>query len=187
MKYRSKCKVCGACPHGRQRSVCKECGGASICEHGRQRSKCKEGGGSQICEHGRERFQCKSAVGLRSASTVVYALMQGVRWCINLRARPSALLLQGVRRVCNLRAWSSALSLQGLSRRTAVIKHPLTTIIFTTRTCREAWKEKNFLELVRSLINDNRGDALRAASSLTSNSIHHRTHLSVRRVSPNNP
>ena len=34
---------------------------------------------------------------------------------------------------------------------------------------------------------DNRGDALRATSSLTSNSIHHRTHLSVRRVSPNNP
>ena len=27
VKYRSKCKVCGACPHGRQRSQCKECGG----------------------------------------------------------------------------------------------------------------------------------------------------------------
>ena len=30
------------CEHGRQRSQCKECGGASICEHGRQRSQCKE-------------------------------------------------------------------------------------------------------------------------------------------------
>ena len=42
VKYRSHCKVCGACPHGRRRSLCKECGGGSICEHGRQRSKCKE-------------------------------------------------------------------------------------------------------------------------------------------------
>ena len=30
------------CEHGRQRSQCKECGGASICEHGRRRSNCKE-------------------------------------------------------------------------------------------------------------------------------------------------
>ena len=27
VKPRSKCKVCSACPHGRQRSNCKECGG----------------------------------------------------------------------------------------------------------------------------------------------------------------
>ena len=46
---------------------CKECGGASICEHGRRRSRCKECGGGSICEHGRAR----SAVGLKSASTVV--------------------------------------------------------------------------------------------------------------------
>ena len=31
VKYRSKCKVCGACPHGRQRTRCKECGGSGIC------------------------------------------------------------------------------------------------------------------------------------------------------------
>ena len=59
VKYRSKCKVCSACPHGKQPSRCKECGGASICQHGRQRSKCKECGGSQICEHGRVRSTCK--------------------------------------------------------------------------------------------------------------------------------
>ena len=34
------------CPHGRRRSLCKECGGSGICEHGRQRSRCKECGGS---------------------------------------------------------------------------------------------------------------------------------------------
>ena len=42
VKYRSQCKVCGACPHGNRRSRCKECGGSGICEHGRERSKCKE-------------------------------------------------------------------------------------------------------------------------------------------------
>ena len=59
VKYRSNCKVCGACPHGRQRRLCKECGGGSICEHGRRRSRCKECGGSGICEHGRRRSRCK--------------------------------------------------------------------------------------------------------------------------------
>ena len=67
VKYRSTCKVCSACPHGKRalgarsgvsrvhsrRSQCKECGGSAFCEHGRQRSKCKECGGSGICEHGR--------------------------------------------------------------------------------------------------------------------------------------
>ena len=59
VKYRSQCKVCRKCEHGRRRTNCKECGGGSICEHGRERSKCKECGGSQICEHGRERCKCK--------------------------------------------------------------------------------------------------------------------------------
>ena len=63
VKYRSKCKVCNGCPHGRQRTQCKECGGKGICEHGRQRSRCKECGGSQICEHDRVRSQCKECGG----------------------------------------------------------------------------------------------------------------------------
>ena len=63
VKPRSNCKVCIACPHGRRRSKCKECGGASICEHGRQRPKCKECGGSGICEHGRQRYNCKECGG----------------------------------------------------------------------------------------------------------------------------
>jgi hypothetical protein len=63
VKYRSKCKVCGACPHGRQRRECKECGGSAICEHGRVRSQCKECGGASICEHGRVRSQCKECGG----------------------------------------------------------------------------------------------------------------------------
>ena len=63
VKHRSKCKVCGACPHGRRRSQCKECGGSQICEHGRERHRCKECGGSGICEHGRRRHECKECGG----------------------------------------------------------------------------------------------------------------------------
>ena len=63
VKYRSWCKVCGACPHGRKRSTCKECGGKGICEHGRRRAQCKECGGSAICEHGRVRSRCKECGG----------------------------------------------------------------------------------------------------------------------------
>ena len=63
VKYRSNCKVCSACPHGKRRSQCKECGGGSICEHGRIRYHCKECGGSGICEHGRQRSQCKECGG----------------------------------------------------------------------------------------------------------------------------
>ena len=59
VKQRSKCKVCSACPHGRWRFQCKECGGSGICEHGRRRYECKECGGSSICEHGRLRPKCK--------------------------------------------------------------------------------------------------------------------------------
>ena len=63
VKPRSRCKVCSACPHGRQRTRCKECGGKGICEHGRKRSKCKECGGGSICEHGRVRSVCKECGG----------------------------------------------------------------------------------------------------------------------------
>jgi len=63
VKYRSNCKVCSACPHGRRRYDCKECGGKGTCEHGRKHSKCKECGGSEICEHGRERTRCKECGG----------------------------------------------------------------------------------------------------------------------------
>ena len=65
-RQRSQCKECGGsglCEHGRRRSQCKECGGSGICEHGRQRSKCKECGGGGICEHGRERSRCKDCGG----------------------------------------------------------------------------------------------------------------------------
>ena len=66
VKKRSNCKACSGCPHGRQRSKCKECGGGSICEHSRRRSVCKECGGAGICEHGRQRSKCKECHAVKS-------------------------------------------------------------------------------------------------------------------------
>ena len=51
------------CPHGRQKSQCRECGGAGICEHGRRRSECGKCGGASICEHDRVRNRCKACGG----------------------------------------------------------------------------------------------------------------------------
>jgi hypothetical protein len=65
-KRRSRCKDCGGasiCEHGRQRSVCKDCGGSSFCEHGKIKSVCKECGGGSICEHGKIRSVCKECGG----------------------------------------------------------------------------------------------------------------------------
>ena len=65
-RLRSQCKDCGGasiCEHGRVRSKCKDCGGATICEHGRQRGQCKDCGGATICEHGRQRNSCKDCGG----------------------------------------------------------------------------------------------------------------------------
>jgi hypothetical protein len=61
-RQRSRCKECGGasiCPHQRLRSQCKECGGAGICPHQRRRSTCKECGGASICPHQRIRSRCK--------------------------------------------------------------------------------------------------------------------------------
>ena len=39
VKYRSNCKVCSACPHGRRRSQVQGVRWVGICEHGRMRSR----------------------------------------------------------------------------------------------------------------------------------------------------
>lgn len=53
----------GRCPHGRRRSLCKECGGTGICQHDRRRQRCKDCGGNQICEHNRVKSKCKDCGG----------------------------------------------------------------------------------------------------------------------------
>jgi len=69
----------GQCPHKRQRSRCKECGGAGLCEHQRRKSRCKDCGGAEICEHQRIRRQCKVCRHLRPhSSTLQLALVPSV-------------------------------------------------------------------------------------------------------------
>ncbi|ACO64713.1 predicted protein [Micromonas commoda] len=62
-RWRSKCKTCSACPHGRHRYLCVECGGIAVCEHDRERESCAECGGSGICTHGRRRSTCVDCGG----------------------------------------------------------------------------------------------------------------------------
>jgi hypothetical protein len=76
VKYRSNCKVCSACPHGRRRSQCKECGGSGICKHGRERTTVQGvrwGIDMLSTVVVRSKVQ-RSAVGHKYASTVVSAL-----------------------------------------------------------------------------------------------------------------
>ena len=46
------------CPHGKRKTCCVECGGASICSHGKQKSRCVDCGGVGICEHEKIRSRC---------------------------------------------------------------------------------------------------------------------------------
>ena len=61
-KNKSICKDCGGsgiCSHDKNIKICKECGGSSLCPHNIQKQYCKECGGSGICEHKIERRHCK--------------------------------------------------------------------------------------------------------------------------------
>jgi len=65
-KQKSKCKECGGaeiCKHDKRKSQCKECGGSQICKHDKQKSQCKECGGSQICKHDKQKSKCKECGG----------------------------------------------------------------------------------------------------------------------------
>jgi hypothetical protein len=65
-RQRSRCKECGGsgiCEHNRQRSVCNLCGGSGICKHSRVKAQCKQCDGSGICEHNRQRSVCKLCGG----------------------------------------------------------------------------------------------------------------------------
>lgn len=66
-RQKNLCKECGGasiCEHGTRKRICKDCDGASICEHGRQKSNCKECAGASICEHNRRKIQCKECGGI---------------------------------------------------------------------------------------------------------------------------
>ena len=59
LDYQKHWQLKNKCEHNRQKSICKECGGASICEHNREKRICKECSGSSICEHNRIKYRCK--------------------------------------------------------------------------------------------------------------------------------
>jgi len=40
------------CVHGKNKQICKECGGSAYCEHNKLKQQCKECGSSAYCEHG---------------------------------------------------------------------------------------------------------------------------------------
>ncbi|KAJ3218114.1 hypothetical protein HK099_005189 [Clydaea vesicula] len=59
-----RCRECHGfgCPHGRQRSRCKDCGGSEICIHSKVKYHCKECKGSGICEHGKQKLHCRPCI-----------------------------------------------------------------------------------------------------------------------------
>ena len=85
-----------ACPHGRRRIQCKECGGSSICPHNRQRSQCKECGGSNICEHGKIRNNCtKCYTSEQMLASGTYCFI-----CYCTRLHPLRMLKKGGSGIC---------------------------------------------------------------------------------------
>jgi hypothetical protein len=51
------------CPHGKQKSVCVDCGGVGICVHNKRRERCVDCGGVGICLHGIQKETCKPCGG----------------------------------------------------------------------------------------------------------------------------
>ena len=96
-------KPLSLCPHQRERSLCKECGGASICPHQCKRSTCKECGRASICPHQRQRSRCKECGG---AGICPHQRMQGVRGRLHLRPPPSEEHVQGLQATQGLAAGS---------------------------------------------------------------------------------
>lgn len=65
-KQKYLCKECGGkgvCSHNRYRSICKECNGVSICTHNRIKQHCKDCKGSSLCDHGKRRSRCVDCKG----------------------------------------------------------------------------------------------------------------------------
>jgi hypothetical protein len=59
-RQKSLCKDCGTnhCDHGRQKYKCKDCSPKSFCQHGRRKGRCRDCGAG-FCQHGRQKDRCK--------------------------------------------------------------------------------------------------------------------------------
>ena len=109
-----ECKECGGgsiCEHGRASSAVVHQSASTVVGAIGARSAAGLKSASTVVSA----LSARSAGGLKSASTVVYAHIARIAGCINLRAR-SSLCLQGVRWCINLRAQSCTLSVQGVRR-----------------------------------------------------------------------
>jgi hypothetical protein len=74
------------CPHDRQRSTSKECGGAGICHHNLIKSRRKECDRASICEHNRRRSRCKVLRIRHLPPQSPKKHMQGMERSLNMRA-----------------------------------------------------------------------------------------------------
>ena len=65
-RRKSRCKDCGGkdiCHHGVVERACRACGGSDFCPHGRRKALCRDCGGSQVCPHGRQIQYCRECGG----------------------------------------------------------------------------------------------------------------------------
>jgi len=80
---RASCRTCtpkNFCePHGRRKTICKDCGGVSICIHERQRSHCVDCEGSAVCRHKRQKITCRECRG--SAFCIHERIKYGCKDC----------------------------------------------------------------------------------------------------------
>lgn len=102
-KYdKSICKECdGAsiCPHNRIKTQCIECDGNNICEHKRLKGTCKECGGNEICVHNKRRPTCRECGGSRfcvhNKSKSVCRYCGGGSLCIHNRVKNKCIECDG--------------------------------------------------------------------------------------------
>ncbi len=51
------------CEHGKQKYLCKECGGSQLCSHDKIKTRCKLCKGKYLCEHNIYKYYCKLCKG----------------------------------------------------------------------------------------------------------------------------
>jgi hypothetical protein len=73
------------CPHGRQKSICKDCGGSGICEHNRQKRYCNECGGSQMCKHQKQKRHCQECT---PSAFCKHGKCKAYNSCVSCRVAP---------------------------------------------------------------------------------------------------
>jgi hypothetical protein len=65
-RRKTQCRDCGGtafCAHGRRKTQCRSCGGSEFCSHDRRKTQCRQCGSSEVCPHGRQKKQCRDCGG----------------------------------------------------------------------------------------------------------------------------